>query len=54
MRGIADICPVQWIAKRKEVVEVCIKGKLELFALTETKMEENGEISCCVLSGSHA
>ena len=33
--------------KGKEGVDVFKKGKLKLFALTETKMKGDGEVPCC-------
>ena len=40
-----------WIAKREEVIDVFRKGKFELLALTETKLEGNGEVQWRGMSG---
>ena len=36
------------------MVDVFRKGKFELFALTETKLKGNGEVSWCGVNGSTA
>ena len=38
-------------AKREEAVDVFRKRKFELFALTETKLKENGEVSWYGVNG---
>ena len=45
MRGINNT------TKREEVVEIFIKGKFELLALTETKWKREGEVSWCEVNG---
>ena len=38
------------IAKREEVIDVFRKRKNDLLALTETKLSENWEVSCCEIN----
>ena len=37
--------------KREKVVDVFREGKFVLLAFTETKLKENGKVSCCGVTG---
>ena len=42
--GTLNVRRVNGIAKKEEMVDVLIKGKLELLALTEIKLKGNGKV----------
>ena len=41
----------KWNCKEEEVVDFFKEGKVELLALTETKLKGNGEVSWCRING---
>ena len=43
--GTWNVRGINWTAKREEVVNVFRKRKVELLALTETKLKENEDVS---------
>ena len=45
VRGINDT------RKREEVVDIFKEGKFDIFALTETKLKVEGEVSWCEVNG---
>ena len=49
--GTSNVKGVNGTAKREEAVDIFKEGKFELFALTETKLKGNGEVSQCGANG---